>query len=58
MIPRFRLGYDQFGVKKHAPYKGIIIAASVPQPHKTIYLIYQLDLKLGHLGVLAGKKSD
>jgi protein-L-isoaspartate(D-aspartate) O-methyltransferase len=51
------LGNGQFGIKKHSPYKGIIIAASVPHLRHIDHLSVQLGDGGGRLVVPAGMRN-
>lgn len=52
------LGNGRFGLKRHAPFKGIILAASVPHLHCIYHLIEQLNTDGGRLVVPAGKRKE
>jgi protein-L-isoaspartate(D-aspartate) O-methyltransferase len=51
------LGNGQFGMKQHPSFKGIIVAASVPQLRHIDHLFAQLSDKGGRLVVPAGKRN-
>lgn len=51
-------GNGQFGLKRHSPFKGIIVAASVPHLCYINHLIEQLSTESGRLVVPAGKRND
>ncbi len=51
------LGNGQFGIKKHSPFKGIIVAASVPQLRHLDHLLSQLSDSGGRLVVPAGPRN-
>jgi protein-L-isoaspartate(D-aspartate) O-methyltransferase len=51
-------GNGRFGLKRHSPFKGIIVAASVPHLKYIDHLIEQLSPESGKLVVPAGKRND
>lgn len=55
---RLFMGNGQFGLKRYAPYRAIIIAASVPQLHYITQIMEQLDENEGKLVVPVGKINN
>jgi protein-L-isoaspartate(D-aspartate) O-methyltransferase len=51
------LGNGQFGIEKHSPYRGIIVAASVPHLRHINLLLAQLSDNGGRLVVPAGRRN-
>lgn len=52
------LGNGRFGLKRHSPFKGIIVAASVLRLYYIDHLFDQLSNDSGRLVVPAGKRND